>query len=47
MTKLGDWLLNVCYIASVTLTTTVVAGVLLIWIAALTKVCVKYLLGGM
>ena len=43
MNKLGDWLLNACYLASVTFVTTLVGVILLTWILALTKVCILYL----
>ena len=46
MNKLVDWLLNACYFVSVTVVTAISGVVVLIWMAALTKVCILYLFGG-
>jgi hypothetical protein len=46
MTKLGEHILTVVYVLSVTVVTAISGVVVLIWMAALTKVCILYLFGG-
>ena len=45
MAKFGDWLLNAVYYAMVTFAIAIGSVIVLIWLAALTKLCIKYLLG--
>jgi len=43
MAKFGDWLLNAVYYAMVTFALTFGSLIVLIWVSALTKVCILYL----